>query len=298
MVDNEYLALRKRPSAEERNALHAVLVRRSKLLNQNGGWPEKIQRRFVQGVLQTLPVSVTGPLWQKLETSQALAEQFIHYTKELEHSRSKFFHGSTYSGNLYLNLVGRDPEGFVSQDAGATLQAELAEKLGQLTDLAGRPLFSGVHTAQSLFHGPAAGYAPDLVLDGYDSPWNAKITNPGLVNGSVEKRYFLAEHGDAGWHSRDGIFVFSGPAFRRGKASWVGEVLDLPATLLYLYDVPIPDDYDGQVLEEAFTADFRDPQPIRFQAGDPETTLPFEIGYDEAEAAEVLEHLRDLGYVD
>lgn len=298
MLDSGYMVSKKRPSAEERKALHTVLVRRSTLSGKNGGWPDKVRRRFLQGALEALPESLTGSLWQNIEGSQAFARQFVHYTTALDYTLSRIYHGSTYSGNLYLNIAGREPAGFVSPDSRAGLQAELAEKLERIVDPEGRPLFTGVYASQSLYHGAAAAFAPDIVLDGYLSPWNAKITNPGLVNGSIRNHYFLAGHGDAGWHSRDGIFVFSGPAFRRGKADWKGGVMDLPATLLYLNDVPIPEDYDGSLLAEAFAEDFRNRHSIQFQPGDPETVLPFETGYDDEEAAEVMEHLRALGYVD
>jgi predicted AlkP superfamily phosphohydrolase/phosphomutase len=298
LLDGRYISLQERPPAERQTALHSVLVQNSQH-RQKTGRPEKISRRLLQGALQSLPDSMTASLWRTVETYQSFARQFVRYRQELDYGRSQLFPGSTYSGNLYLNLAGREPKGFVSPDLRAALQAELAGKLAQIMDPEEKkPLFSAVHTPQTLYHGPAAAYAPDLILDGYDSPWNAKITNPGLVNGSVQNHYFLAQHGDAGWHSKDGIFVFAGPAFRRDPAAQHGQVMDLPATLLYQCDVPVPDDYDGQVLIDAFTADFRSQYSVRRQPGDAETALPFETGYSEDEAADVLEHLRDLGYVD
>jgi len=299
LVDGDYMALRERPTAEQRAALHTVLVQQSRLQGQQPGWGERAGRRLRQGILQSLPESMVGNLWQRVERSLPFARQFVHFGEELDFGRTRLFHGSTYSGNIYLNMVGREPTGVVASETRAALQAELAEKLGQLIGPdSDQPLFSGVYTAEKLYHGPAAVYAPDLVLDGYETPWNAKITSPGLVSGPVQDRYFLAQHGDAGWHSKDGLFVFAGPAFGRGATGWEGQVMDLPATLLYHYDVPVPDDYDGRVLVEAYTADFRDQQPVRRQPGDQETALPFESGYSSDEAADVLEHLRSLGYVE
>lgn len=299
LVDAGYMALQRRPAAEQGAALHTVLVQQSRLQGQPPGWREKAGRRLRQGILQTLPEAMTGTLWEQIEKSLPFARQYVDFGEELDFGHTRLFHGSTYSGNVYLNMGGREPLGVIAPEARATLQAELAEKLARLTGPDGeQPLFSGVYTSEELYHGPAAVYAPDLVLDGYETPWNAKITSPGLVSGPVQRRYFLAEQGDAGWHSKDGIFVFAGPAFGRGAAGWEGQVMDLPATLLYHYDVPVPDDYDGRVLTEAYTADFRDRQPIRHQPGDQETVLPFESGYSNDEAADVLEHLRALGYVE
>jgi hypothetical protein len=152
--------------------------------------------------------------------------------------------------------------------------------------------------------------APDLILDGYDSPWNAKMVSPGLISSTLKEHYFIEQHGDAGWHSKEGLFVFSGSSFRPGPAAralpaaearpaakaW--GVMDLPATLLYLYDVPIPEDFDGAVIEVAFTGDFLEQRSVTFQPGDSETAVPFETAYSQDESAEVMEHLRALGYVE
>ncbi|MFZ0544614.1 MAG: alkaline phosphatase family protein [Candidatus Promineifilaceae bacterium] len=298
LLDGRYISLRERPPAEQKVALHTILVERSRLQQQSGWW-EKVNRRLLQGAIQSLPPSMTGSLWQSIEKTLPFARQYVRQGEELDYNRTQLFPGSTYSGNFYVNLTGREPNGVVFPESLAALQAELAQKLSQLTGPgSSEPILSGVYTAEQLYHGPAAPYAPDLVLDGYNAIWNTKITSPGLVSSPVLADYFLAQHGDAGWHSKDGLFVFTGPAIRQGAADWDGRVMDLPATLLYQYDIPIPEDFDGRVLLDAFTADFRGQQPIQHQTGDPETALPFESGYSNDEAADVLEHLRSLGYVE
>jgi hypothetical protein len=74
--------------------------------------------------------------------------------------------------------------------------------------------------------------------------------------------------------------------------------MDLPATLLYLYGLPIPDDYDGMVMAETLAPGVLDGRPITYQPGDPPTVAVADDGYSADESAEVLEHLRSLGYVE
>jgi predicted AlkP superfamily phosphohydrolase/phosphomutase len=305
LLDNDYQTLTKRSPAEQAAALHTVLVRWSSEQNWPPGILEKSGRRLLQGGLNLLPGLLTDNLWRNVETALPFARQYVEQGEELDYRRTRLFPGSTYSGNLYINLTGREPDGVVRPELRAALQAELVQKLARITIPGeGQPLFSGIHTSDQLYQGPAAAYAPDLILDGYDSPWNAKMVSPGLISSTLKEHYFLEQHGDAGWHSKEGIFVFSGPSFRPGSAAEARpaaesrRVMDLPATLLYLYDVPIPEDFDGAVMAGAFTGDFLERRPITFQPGDPETAVPFETAYSHDESAEVMEHLRALGYVE
>jgi predicted AlkP superfamily phosphohydrolase/phosphomutase len=70
-----------------------------------------------------------------------------------------------------------------------------------------------------------------------------------------------------GWHSKEGVFVFAGADFRLGKMPKAGHVMDIPPTLLHLYGVPVPEDYDGRVLSELFDSELRN-KPVRYQPGD------------------------------
>jgi hypothetical protein len=82
-----------------------------------------------------------------------------------------------------------------------------------------------------------------------------------------------------------------------GQAACDGQLVDVPATLLHLYDVPVPEDYDGRVLTELMSPESRD-RSIRSQPGETVTSETVDEAYSGEEAAEVLGYLRALGYVD
>jgi hypothetical protein len=73
--------------------------------------------------------------------------------------------------------------------------------------------------------------------------------------------------------------------------------MDVPATLLHLYDVPLPEDWDGRVLLDLLTPELSR-RPIRTQAGDMETTATGENIFSAEEADSMISHLRALGYLD
>ena len=74
--------------------------------------------------------------------------------------------------------------------------------------------------------------------------------------------------------------------------------MDIAATLLHLYGVPIPEDYDGQILLDLLTSELS-AKPVQYQPGDVETIdSNADPAYSEAEAEELMSHLRALGYLD
>jgi hypothetical protein len=101
-----------------------------------------------------------------------------------------------------------------------------------------------------------------------------------------------------GQHSREGVFVFAGMDIAADSSRGSANLLDVPATLLHLYDVPIPDDYDGRVLVESLKPAFLSARPVRSQPGDPVSASQRVSEYSETEAAAILDHLRGLGYVE
>ena len=73
-------------------------------------------------------------------------------------------------------------------------------------------------------------------------------------------------------------------------------VADIAPTILYLLDAPIPRDLEGRVLEEAIDPSLLARRPPAY--GD---SVPIDFGaprsYTPAEAQEVEERLRSLGYL-
>lgn len=270
--DNDYCARQANDPAGQRSAMRHLLQHDSLL------------RRKLWPILLNL-----GFGWTALERNYPAASQFIRFNPAFDFSRTRLYVGSTYSGNLYFNVAGRDPAGILSWTQRNQLQQELAEKLLALKDPAGQPLFTAIYTPEQLYSGPAAVNAPDLILDGYDSPWNAKLIYPGRS----PNNYFRTGRGDSGWHSRDGLFIFHGPPFGSGRDSHFRQVSDLPATLLYLYNIPIPADYDGRPMLETFHT----PHPPQSQPAAPPLPPAPPTAYSDGQSAELLAHLRSLGYI-
>jgi hypothetical protein len=73
--------------------------------------------------------------------------------------------------------------------------------------------------------------------------------------------------------------------------------MDVPATLLHIYDAPAPTDWDGRVLVELLNPELSR-RPIRTQQAAAETAVFAEDVLTPEEADSMASHLRALGYLD
>jgi hypothetical protein len=98
-------------------------------------------------------------------------------------------------------------------------------------------------------------------------------------------------------HGPPGMLVLHGPGIRAGELRGAG-VLDVYPTLLHLLGIPVPDDADGRLLEEAFDPAFlaaRPPRRVASWDGLPPPAPAAPV--DPARRREEIEKLRDLGYI-
>lgn len=299
--DQGYLVQARQAPAERSAALNWILLQ---WLHHHRGWsglPEKVLRRLLRALFFRLPAAGQQKIWDHLNQIIPFAREHVLLSNEPDYEKTRLFPASVYSGLLYLNVAGREPSGQVPAGEQAGLAAEIAARLGEIRDPeTGEPLFSKIYTGRELYSGPALAHAPDLIIDSYDSGWNIRTSKHIPAPECARDRYFVAAAGnrrDFGWHSRDGMFVFAGPDFCVGPTAVAGQLTDIPATLLHLYDVPIPDDYDGRVLSELLTEPLSR-RPVRRQPGDGDTPELLHEPYTNEEAEELVGHLRALGYLD
>jgi predicted AlkP superfamily phosphohydrolase/phosphomutase len=192
-------------------------------------------------------------------------------------------------GQIYVNLMGREPQGIV--EPGAEYEAARQRVVDALQDLrhpvTGQPLVDQVVPGDQVVHGPYAGRSPDLhvVLDGYRA-----IAFPLFAtDGRIVTRQI---RGDSGCHRRHGIFIARGPEVRSGETVEGARILDLAPTILHLMGLPVPDDMDGRVLTEALSTS-RSVERQSASLADEEAGA----GLSAEETAEVEDRLRALGYL-
>jgi len=196
-------------------------------------------------------------------------------------------------GQIYINLKGRQPSGIVAPGAEYDkLRDEIRAALLKLKHPdTGEQLIARVLNREEIYHGALLDNTPDLLLLPADFKYVAfgesefasnKIVGPTL--------------GHTGHHRLEGIGAVIGPQVQVGAQIQNASLVDLAPTILYALGLPIPPDMDGRVLTEAFTPEFVKQTALQY---DTENAVRTDFGgtYSDAEEAEVIQRLADLGYV-
>jgi predicted AlkP superfamily phosphohydrolase/phosphomutase/tetratricopeptide (TPR) repeat protein len=127
------------------------------------------------------------------------------------------------------------------------------------------------------------------------------LSDHGFKNGSGrpdEPPYIEGKPGL--WHRRYGILALAGPDILPGRLD-TSELVDIAPTILYLSGLPVPEDMEGRVLEEAIDPAFlrrfpRTAIPTYESVGRPLSEVRVTIA-DSGADAEMVERLRSLGYI-
>ena len=149
-----------------------------------------------------------------------------------------------YYARIFLNVKGREPQGFIDPDQYEATRSTLIERLEALGDENGRPIGTKVHRAEELYP-ETRGVAPDLIAYFGDLAWRSV----GSI-GSGKIHTFENDTGpDDANHAPHGIFVMHDR--KRPIAGFERldlQLMDVAPTILDLLDVPIPGDMEGKVV--------------------------------------------------
>lgn len=199
--------------------------------------------------------------------------------------------------DLWLNLIGREPQGCVAHADADPLLDEISAGLLEIIDPeTGEHVVAAVHRKEEIYSGRALDMAPDLICDtwsaGYRMAPGRSPSGPVVIPPAPLAGVDVAWSSD---HRPIGIFVGAGPGFTHG----VGDELDLydvcPTTLALLGEA-VPEGLDGKPTTAAFDEAFLTATPVTISAALDEREAGGE--YSEEEAAAVAEHLKDLGYIE
>lgn len=197
-----------------------------------------------------------------------------------------------------VNLEGERREGSVSPGDEYELVRNriIAASKNLIDPETGEQMVEEVYRREELYNGPYVEGFPDVIL----------VLKPEYIGAGSLAGSLLAEPARAsrpGEHREDGIFAALGPTIAD-----VGELpglrlVDLPATVLYMMDVPVPASYDGRVLTELFSDRQLIDHPVRM-VDDTVTTktdsksTDTESHFTAEEEALLEERLRGLGYLE
>jgi len=221
----------------------------------------------------------------------------MDWAPKVDWKKTKIYCAGT-CGNLFMNLMDREPWGVLKPSDKMELAEEMRERLLAIRQGPNEESpVAKVVDGGSLFHGPFSALAPDLWLEmsrGFhavgslkDVPYAPRGKGDGL---------FSDRHPWNGNHEPEGILIMKGPGLLASQRISNAVLIDIVPTVLRWLDLPVPKDVEGRCLEEVFHANFLADRPLRISEplGSCEGEGP-EDGEDEKQ--EMTNRLRDLGYL-
>jgi predicted AlkP superfamily phosphohydrolase/phosphomutase len=211
--------------------------------------------------------------------------------RDVDWSRTRAYAKGNY-GQLFLNRQGREPRGIVSDaDADQVLNELEADLRGLQDSKSGEPLIGGIWRKEQLYAGPFLDRAPDLTF----LPRDMRHKALGTVD-FTSHRFREPVYGNSGDHRMDGIFFLRGPGVRVGASIEDAKLVDVAPTILHHLGVGVPADFDGAVLERAFTDDER-ARPILRTAPSSAAGASTTDGLSPEAAREIRDRLKGIGYL-
>ena len=228
---------------------------------------------------EALRRSISRPLlWR--DPRLMVAYENIDWTRTRAFARSSL-------GPIYINRQRRYPQGIVGDEEYESLRRKIVETLQTWRDEQGEPLFGPVWRGEELYpNARDEDEPPDLMFTPArwsDHPITGYPTDPVVRPIPPEREY--------GTHTPEGILLLAGPGVRQGTRLSPAHLTDVVPTVLALLGLPIPDNVDGRVIEEALSAPV-EPRFVPVAEDEAEDAV-----YTEEESSEVMQRLRDLGYM-
>jgi predicted AlkP superfamily phosphohydrolase/phosphomutase len=259
-------------------------------------------KRLAHAYRRYVPTSV-----RSLIRTQLGAHRFDRLKGEFESALSTaevdWEHTRAYAlgsgGNVFINLHGREPRGTVAPGAEyERLRDEVAKSLLQLRDPeTGQPVVRRVFRREELYHGPFLDQAADLIIEWADyACWGRGAYDSQAPVFEAQRHFDFSDQPLSGAHRPDGILIAHGPDVQPGARIEGARLLDLAPTILAVLGLPIPNQFDGRVLEAAFVVD-----GLPQQSGSTMELIPAspakDLAYTPEEELKIVQHLQDLGYL-
>ena len=154
------------------------------------------------------------------------------------------------TGQVYLNLQGREGEGIVAfgQERTDLLDRIRRELLEVVDPATGARVFEDVVIGATIYSGGGAALAPDLQLayaDGYQSSWATKLGGAPADLFEDNPRKWSGDHAASWAGDTHGVLFANRPL---GPADVEPGIEDLAPTILQGLGVPVPEGMDGRPL--------------------------------------------------
>jgi predicted AlkP superfamily phosphohydrolase/phosphomutase len=201
---------------------------------------------------------------------------------------------TTTSNGIYIRVAKGAHSSGIPAERYEEFRDELIRNLETVRDEStGERIIKRILTKEEAYPGSNNNNAPDLTL----------IMRDHSFASIVKKMPVVVKRPDVeGTHYPEGIFIAKGPGIQEGVTLSQIKMVDVAPSLLYSLGLPVPEDFEGHMPKEMFSATFLEKNP--YMTGEPTQSPGFDvpetgetvIGSEERKM--ILEKLKTLGYIE
>ncbi len=231
--------------------------------------------------------------YKNVYSFDALLKKFFLSFMNVDWRRTQAYSFGRHYGSIYLNMKGREPQGAVRPEDYERVREELIEAVsGYVDPELGRPIVGDCIRREDVYSGERFEEAPDLIL----TPRDPSDIFYGLSDfGS--SRIWDRTYRYSGMHRPDGLLIAAGPGIEKGRRFDNASLTDIAPTVLYWLGLQIPEDMDGSPLVDIMTADHVGSHAVHIGGDATSSSSVDRREYDAEEEEEIMDRLRDLGYM-
>jgi predicted AlkP superfamily phosphohydrolase/phosphomutase len=213
---------------------------------------------------------------------------------DVDWSQSRAYSFGRHLGSIYVNVKGREPQGIVEPGAEYEAVRDEIERLAyEFRDPhTGRKLIGEVLRREDIYSGPHVDRAPDLIL----RPSEPSDIFFGLADFG-HRDTVATVYRYSGMHRDYGMLIMNGPGVQAGSRIEGAVIHDIAPTVLHTMGLPVPEDMDGHVLEQAFASEYMSAFPVEIAEPAGLTNPVPGVDYTEEGEKEILDRLQGLGYL-
>ena len=229
----------------------------------------------------------------------------IYWNPNIDWTRTKAFSYDEF-GLIWINLEGREEGGIVkSGKEYEDVRSKIIEKALNFQDPeSGEKIFSAALRKEEIYSGEELLLAPDIILVQkevqYAYPY--RISSLSKAKLPIETVTIEATRNNpiqTASHRMDGILIMKGPSVQNGRHITNAGIIDIAPTVLYLMGIPVPEDMDGKVIQEAVVPSYLNSHPISHSSVDKSANVASrQAVYSKEEEKQIEESLRALGYIE
>lgn len=139
-------------------------------------------------------------------------------------------------GRIYINIKHKKPKGIVSEKEYFKLRKHICKELKKIKD-GRKPIIENIWTKEELYGN--SDEAPDIIFS---------MRRPFMCRYSFNVKNMI-KNTEVGEHDLNGIFIAYGKGIKSGFEIKNAKIYDITPTILHIFNLPIPRNMDGKVLE-------------------------------------------------